>query len=163
MLAILIFATPHPTSKSVPFLSCFTSGDSLPSTVQRKVDGRKRARAALRNRYVRTEQGLQGYGGQSRGGVQEGVQPGRRCRQSIRSRSPVWHSTMADKNKVAEQYYAPPPVLGAWESFRIFLWNSETGQVLGRTGSSWGKYSNIPFLLGTKDYRFWREKSMKMI
>ncbi|KPJ13276.1 Sodium/potassium-transporting ATPase subunit beta-2 [Papilio machaon] len=46
---------------------------------------------------------------------------------------------MADKNKVAEQYYAPPPDLGKWEAFRIFLWNSETGQVLGRTGSSWAK------------------------
>ncbi|CAG9784729.1 unnamed protein product [Diatraea saccharalis] len=46
---------------------------------------------------------------------------------------------MADKNKVAEQYYAPPPDLGKWEAFRIFLWNSETGQFLGRTGSSWAK------------------------
>ncbi|KAH9636187.1 hypothetical protein HF086_007139 [Spodoptera exigua] len=46
---------------------------------------------------------------------------------------------MADKTKVAEQYYAPPPDLGKWESFRIFLWNSETGQFLGRTGSSWAK------------------------
>ncbi|XP_022112352.2 sodium/potassium-transporting ATPase subunit beta-2 [Pieris rapae] len=46
---------------------------------------------------------------------------------------------MADKTKVTEQYYAPPPDLGKWESFRIFLYNSETGQVLGRTGSSWAK------------------------
>ncbi|XP_047987248.1 sodium/potassium-transporting ATPase subunit beta-2 [Leguminivora glycinivorella] len=46
---------------------------------------------------------------------------------------------MADKTKVTEQYYAPPPDLGGWESFRIFLWNSETGQFLGRTGSSWAK------------------------
>ncbi|KFB35476.1 AGAP009595-PA-like protein [Anopheles sinensis] len=43
---------------------------------------------------------------------------------------------MADK-KVAEQYYAPPPKLGKWEGFRTFLWNSETSQCLGRTGSSW--------------------------
>ncbi|XP_026321286.1 sodium/potassium-transporting ATPase subunit beta-2 [Hyposmocoma kahamanoa] len=48
---------------------------------------------------------------------------------------------MADKTKVAaaEQYYAPPPDLGKWESFRIFIYNSETGQFLGRTGSSWAK------------------------
>ncbi|KAJ8729745.1 hypothetical protein PYW08_001326 [Mythimna loreyi] len=46
---------------------------------------------------------------------------------------------MADKTKVAEQYYAPPPDLGKWEGFRIFLWNGETGQFLGRTGSSWAK------------------------
>lgn len=45
---------------------------------------------------------------------------------------------MADK-KVAEQYYAPPPKLGKWEGFRTFLWNSETSQCLGRTGSSWAK------------------------
>lgn len=42
--------------------------------------------------------------------------------------------------KVAEQYYAPPPKLGKWEGFKQFLWNSETSQCLGRTGSSWGKY-----------------------
>ncbi|XP_026475245.1 sodium/potassium-transporting ATPase subunit beta-2 [Ctenocephalides felis] len=45
---------------------------------------------------------------------------------------------MADK-KVAEQYYSPPPKLGKWEGFRQFLWNSETSQFLGRTGSSWAK------------------------
>lgn len=45
---------------------------------------------------------------------------------------------MADK-KTAEQYYAPPPKLGKWEGFKLFLWNSETSQCLGRTGSSWAK------------------------
>ncbi|XP_052897009.1 sodium/potassium-transporting ATPase subunit beta-2 [Anopheles moucheti] len=45
---------------------------------------------------------------------------------------------MADK-KVAEQYYAPPPKMGKWEGFKTFLWNSETSQCLGRTGSSWAK------------------------
>lgn len=46
---------------------------------------------------------------------------------------------MADK-KVAEQYYSPPPKLGKWEGFKIFMWNSETSQFMGRTGSSWGKF-----------------------
>lgn len=44
------------------------------------------------------------------------------------------------EDKKVEQYYSPPPKLGKWEGFRIFLWNSETGQFLGRTGASWGKF-----------------------
>ncbi|XP_075213509.1 sodium/potassium-transporting ATPase subunit nervana 3 [Lycorma delicatula] len=44
---------------------------------------------------------------------------------------------MADKPK--EQYYTPPPKLGKWEGFKIFLWNSETNQFLGRTAGSWAK------------------------
>ncbi|KAG5880190.1 hypothetical protein JTB14_036283 [Gonioctena quinquepunctata] len=44
---------------------------------------------------------------------------------------------MADKK--VNEYYTRPPVLGKWEGFRLFLWNSETSQFLGRTGSSWGK------------------------
>lgn len=45
---------------------------------------------------------------------------------------------MADK-KIAEQYYSPPVKMGKWEGFKTFLWNSETSQCLGRTGSSWAK------------------------
>jgi len=45
---------------------------------------------------------------------------------------------MADK-KIETQYYSRPPVLGKWEGFKQFLWNSETSQFLGRTGSSWAK------------------------
>lgn len=45
---------------------------------------------------------------------------------------------MADK-KVGEQFYSPPPKLGKWEGFKVFLWNSETSQFLGRTGGSWAK------------------------
>lgn len=89
---------------------------------------------SLRNRYVRGEWGLQGSRGVCGGGGQ--------CWGEADNRfpvSPAWRSNMADKTKVAEQYYAPPPDLGKWESFRIFLWNSETGQFLGRTGSSWGE------------------------
>lgn len=45
------------------------------------------------------------------------------------------------EGKKVEQYYTPPPKLGKWEGFRVFVWNSETGQFLGRTGASWGKLS----------------------
>ncbi|XP_066258505.1 sodium/potassium-transporting ATPase subunit beta-2-like [Euwallacea similis] len=45
---------------------------------------------------------------------------------------------MADK-KPEGQFYTRPPKLGKWESLRIFLWNSETKQFLGRTGGSWVK------------------------
>lgn len=45
---------------------------------------------------------------------------------------------MADKGK-QEQYYTPPPKLGKWEGCKLFIWNSETHQVFGRTGSSWAK------------------------
>lgn len=44
---------------------------------------------------------------------------------------------MAEKK--TEQFYTRPPKLGKWEGFKIFLWNSETNQFLGRTGASWGK------------------------
>lgn len=43
---------------------------------------------------------------------------------------------MADKK---DQFYTPPPKLTGWESFKLFLWNGETSEVLGRTGASWGK------------------------
>lgn len=103
--------------------------------------GLKRARADLRNRYVRGA-GVEGGCGSVPAGRREGRgRTGRKRRESIPIRSPAWRSNMADKNKVAEQYYAPPPDLGKWEAFRIFLWNSETGQFLGRTGSSWGEYT----------------------
>lgn len=41
--------------------------------------------------------------------------------------------------KKVEQCYIRPPKLSKWEGFKIFLWNSETGQFLGRTGASWAK------------------------
>lgn len=45
---------------------------------------------------------------------------------------------MADKNKMGE-FYTRPKELGKWEGFKVFLWNSETSECLGRTGGSWGK------------------------
>ena len=45
---------------------------------------------------------------------------------------------MADKNKQGE-YYSRPAKLGKWEGFKQFIWNSETSEMLGRTGGSWGK------------------------
>lgn len=44
---------------------------------------------------------------------------------------------MADKK--GDQFYTPPPKLSGWESFKLFLWNSETNQFLGRTAGSWGE------------------------
>lgn len=46
---------------------------------------------------------------------------------------------MADKNKQGD-FYTRPVELGKWEGFKTFLWNGETSQFCGRTGSSWGKY-----------------------
>lgn len=47
---------------------------------------------------------------------------------------------MADKKVEGTQYYSRPVELGRWEGFKQFLWNGETSEVLGRTGSSWGKF-----------------------
>jgi len=33
----------------------------------------------------------------------------------------------------------PPPDIGAWKSFTQFVYNSENGTVMGRTGLSWGE------------------------
>lgn len=55
-------------------------------------------------------------------------------------------ANMADKTKVAEQYYAPPPELGKWEALRLFIYDGETGAVLGRTGSSWGESASFALL-----------------
>lgn len=51
---------------------------------------------------------------------------------------------MADKNKQGD-FYSRPKELGKWEGFKQFLWNSETSELLGRTGSSWGKLMKKKF------------------
>lgn len=61
---------------------------------------------------------------------------------------------MADKNKMGE-FYTRPKELGKWEGFKVFLWNSETSECLGRTGGSWGKLTAKiyqPFFFGKS---FW--------
>jgi sodium/potassium-transporting ATPase subunit beta len=44
-----------------------------------------------------------------------------------------------NQKPVEYQFYLRPPTLGKWEAFKLFLYNSSTGEVLGRTGPSWGK------------------------
>lgn len=51
---------------------------------------------------------------------------------------------MADKNKQGD-FYSRPKEIGAWDGFKQFLWNSETSECLGRTGSSWGKLKKSKF------------------
>lgn len=58
---------------------------------------------------------------------------------------------MADKK--GEQFYTPPPKLSGWESFKIFLWNGETNEVLGRTAASWGKCKHFFFILHHHHHR----------
>jgi len=47
-------------------------------------------------------------------------------------------TAMAEKK--TEDYFAvAPPKRSGWESFKLFLWNGETSELLGRTASSWVK------------------------
>jgi sodium/potassium-transporting ATPase subunit beta len=42
--------------------------------------------------------------------------------------------------KKSEDYFAvAPPKRSGWANFKIFLWNGETSEFLGRSASSWGK------------------------
>ena len=45
---------------------------------------------------------------------------------------------MADK-KPDEQFVGSGPKETKWQSFKGFVWNSETSQFMGRTAGSWGK------------------------
>lgn len=66
---------------------------------------------------------------------------------------------MADKNK-SEEYYIRPEKLGAWAGFKQFLWNPSTSQFMGRTSSSWGKWSN-PCISQPLQYCLVEKKKMK--
>ncbi|XP_014204424.1 sodium/potassium-transporting ATPase subunit beta-2 [Copidosoma floridanum] len=68
-----------------------------------------------------------------------------------------------------EQFYSPPPEVGKWESLGIFIYNSETGQILGRTLGSWGKillfylifYAVLAGFFGGMLAVFWQTLDMK--
>jgi sodium/potassium-transporting ATPase subunit beta len=45
---------------------------------------------------------------------------------------------MADEKKTQE-FYLPPPQLSKWEAFRLFLWDSDRKEFMGRNGGSWAK------------------------
>ena len=46
---------------------------------------------------------------------------------------------MADKK--VDEFYTRPPSLSRGQQFSRFLYNSSTGEVLGRTAKSWGEFS----------------------
>ncbi|KZS04001.1 putative Beta subunit of Na+/K+ ATPase [Daphnia magna] len=50
--------------------------------------------------------------------------------------------------KKSEDYFAvAPPKRSGWENFKVFLWNGETSEFLGRSASSWGKLILILLLI----------------
>lgn len=46
---------------------------------------------------------------------------------------------IAMKRKEEVGFYEAPPEMDKLESLKTFIYNPDTGQVLGRTGASWGK------------------------
>ena len=45
------------------------------------------------------------------------------------------------------QFAVKPVEMSGWEGFKQFLWNSETSEFLGRTASSWCKFSLLCTLI----------------
>ena len=43
-----------------------------------------------------------------------------------------------DKKQEDQHFTQAPPKRSNWESFKIFLWNEQTGEFLGRSASNWG-------------------------
>lgn len=50
---------------------------------------------------------------------------------------------MTNEKKTEEYFAVAPPKRTRWESFKIFLWNGETSEFLGRTAGSWGKFTPL--------------------
>ena len=51
---------------------------------------------------------------------------------------------MAEKKN--EDCFTSPVKRSGWESVRLFIWNGETSEFLGRSASSWGKSKHLLFL-----------------
>lgn len=48
-------------------------------------------------------------------------------------------STDRNVNAPQDSLIIAPPSRTKWESVKIFIWNGETKEFLGRTAGSWGK------------------------
>ena len=56
---------------------------------------------------------------------------------------PTNEEPLLAKDKNEEDLTCGDKVSRQWQSFKVFLYNPAEGTVMGRTGTSWGKNSNI--------------------